>query len=135
MVGVIVISSPLERLAIPALASRLGGGSGIVPRDRPPAPSCTAAVGPTGSRARSVQLTARVRVGEGAYAGYAYSVGAQLIARVIRGQAAWGAAISTDFMLRHDRHGALADERDGHRVGAHAVARDAAGGVGGVEGQ
>ena len=27
----------------------------------------------------------------------------------------------------------LADERDGHRVGAHAVARDAAGGVGGVE--
>ena len=33
----------------------------------------------------------------------------------------------------HDRDGALADERDGHRVGAHAVARDAAGGVGGVE--
>src|SRR5215470_6236731 len=29
--------------------------------------------------------------------------------------------------------GALADERDGHRVGAHAVARDAAGGVGRVE--
>jgi hypothetical protein len=28
--------------------------------------------------------------------------------------------------------GALADERDPHRVGAHAVARDAAGGVGGV---
>jgi hypothetical protein len=32
----------------------------------------------------------------------------------------------------HDRDGALADERDGHRVGAHAVARDAAGGVGGA---
>ena len=29
----------------------------------------------------------------------------------------------------HDRHGALADQRDGHRMGAHAVARDAAGGV------
>jgi len=34
--------------------------------------------------------------------------------------------------LLHDRHGALADERDRHRVGAHAVARDAAGGVGGA---
>jgi hypothetical protein len=33
----------------------------------------------------------------------------------------------------HDRHGARTDERDGHRVGAHAVARDAAGGVGGDE--
>jgi hypothetical protein len=33
----------------------------------------------------------------------------------------------------HDGHGALADERDWHRVGAHAVARDAAGGVGGSE--
>src|SRR4030095_4718261 len=29
-----------------------------------------------------------------------------------------------------DRDGALTDERDGHRMGAHAVARDAAGGVG-----
>src|SRR5437773_8770151 len=35
--------------------------------------------------------------------------------------------------VRHDRHGALAHERDRHRVGAHAVARDAAGGVEGVE--
>ena len=35
--------------------------------------------------------------------------------------------------LRHDRDGTLADERDGHRVGADAVARDAAGGVGGAE--
>ena len=26
-------------------------------------------------------------------------------------------------------HGAFTDERDGHRVGAHGVARDAAGGV------
>jgi hypothetical protein len=34
----------------------------------------------------------------------------------------------------HDRDGALADERDRNRLGAHAVARDAAGGVGGVEG-
>jgi hypothetical protein len=32
----------------------------------------------------------------------------------------------------HDRDGTLADERDRHRVGAHALARDAAGGVGGV---
>jgi hypothetical protein len=30
------------------------------------------------------------------------------------------------------RHGALADKRDGHRVGAHAVARDPEGGVGGA---
>ena len=30
----------------------------------------------------------------------------------------------------YDWHGALAAERDGHRVGAHAVARDAEGGVG-----
>ena len=33
----------------------------------------------------------------------------------------------------HDRYGALADQRDGYRVGAHALARDAAGGVGGAE--
>ncbi len=31
-----------------------------------------------------------------------------------------------------DRDGALAHERDRHRVGAHALARDAAGGAGGV---
>jgi hypothetical protein len=29
--------------------------------------------------------------------------------------------------LLHDRDGALANERHGHRVGPHAVARDAAG--------
>src|SRR5947209_18019483 len=29
----------------------------------------------------------------------------------------------------HEGHGALADERDRHQVGTHAVARDAAGGV------
>jgi hypothetical protein len=33
----------------------------------------------------------------------------------------------------HDRHGALADERDRHRVGTQAVTRDAACGVGGVQ--
>jgi hypothetical protein len=32
-----------------------------------------------------------------------------------------------------DGDGALADERDGHRMGAHAVARDAAGRMGDVE--
>jgi hypothetical protein len=32
-----------------------------------------------------------------------------------------------------DRDGALPDERERHRMGADAVARDAAGGVGGVE--
>ena len=32
----------------------------------------------------------------------------------------------------HDRDGAFAHELDGLRLGAHAVARDAAGGVGGV---
>jgi hypothetical protein len=31
--------------------------------------------------------------------------------------------------LIHDRPGTQPDERDGHRVGAHAVACDAAGGV------
>jgi hypothetical protein len=36
-------------------------------------------------------------------------------------------------MARHDRHGTFADQRDRHRVGAHAVADGAAGGVGGVE--
>ena len=35
--------------------------------------------------------------------------------------------------LLHDWDGALAHERDGHRMGAHAVARDAAGGVGGAD--
>ena len=33
----------------------------------------------------------------------------------------------------HDRHGALANERDGHRVGADAVARDTAGGTGSAQ--
>jgi hypothetical protein len=36
------------------------------------------------------------------------------------------------FGFAHNGHGALANERDGHRMGAHAVARDAAGGVGGT---
>jgi hypothetical protein len=31
--------------------------------------------------------------------------------------------------LLHNRDGALAKERDGHRVGAHALAHDAAGGM------
>jgi hypothetical protein len=33
----------------------------------------------------------------------------------------------------HNRDGALADERDRHRVGTDAVAHDAAGGVGSAE--
>jgi hypothetical protein len=37
--------------------------------------------------------------------------------------------------LLHDGDGALADEREGHRVGAHAVACDAARGVGGASAQ
>src|SRR5262245_38709949 len=36
------------------------------------------------------------------------------------------------FEFAHNGHGALANERDGHGVGADAVARDAAGGMGGV---
>ena len=32
------------------------------------------------------------------------------------------------FVFAHNGHGALADEHDRHRVGAHALARDAAGG-------
>jgi hypothetical protein len=35
--------------------------------------------------------------------------------------------------LLHHRVEALAHQRDRHRVGAHAVARDAAGGVGGAQ--
>ena len=34
--------------------------------------------------------------------------------------------------LLHDRDGALTHERDGHGVGTDALARDAAGGVGGA---
>ena len=41
--------------------------------------------------------------------------------------------ISRDLL--HDWDGALVDERKRHRVGAHAVARDAAGGVGVEEGR
>jgi len=37
------------------------------------------------------------------------------------------------FGFAHNGHGTLPDERNGHRVGADAVARDAAGGVGGGE--
>ena len=33
----------------------------------------------------------------------------------------------------HNWHGALADQRDGHALGAHAVARDTAGGVRGAQ--
>ena len=33
----------------------------------------------------------------------------------------------------HDRDGALAHERDAHRMGAHAVARDTASGLGGAQ--
>jgi len=33
----------------------------------------------------------------------------------------------------YNRHGALSDERDRHRVGADAVARDVTGGVGGAD--
>ena len=36
--------------------------------------------------------------------------------------------------LAHNEAGALAHERDRHRVGAHALARDAAGGVARVSG-
>src|SRR6266567_8694934 len=40
-------------------------------------------------------------------------------------------ALARDVL--HDRDGALTDERDRRRMGAHAVACDAAGGVGGVD--
>jgi hypothetical protein len=43
----------------------------------------------------------------------------------------YGARLAGDVL--HHGHGALANERDRHRMGAHAVARDAAGGVGSVE--
>jgi hypothetical protein len=53
---------------------------------------------------------------------------------------AWSIRVTRDYDERcwqsdllHDRDGALAHERHRHRVGTDAVARDAAGGVGGVE--
>jgi hypothetical protein len=67
------------------------------------------------------------------------------IARIAVGMAHQGYESATHALRRtrmardllHDRDGALADERDGHRMGAHAVARDAAGGggAGGKAGQ
>jgi len=36
------------------------------------------------------------------------------------------------FVFAHNGHGALAQERDGDRLGVHAVACGPAGGVGGV---
>jgi len=42
----------------------------------------------------------------------------------------WRAGLARDVL--HDGDGALAHERNGHRVGAHTVARDAAGGLGGA---
>jgi len=65
-----------------------------------------------------------------------------LVAAVIGAVVSWwsttrsgDALCDPDSDLLHDRDGALAYERDRHRVGADAVARDAAGGAGGVEGQ
>jgi hypothetical protein len=40
------------------------------------------------------------------------------------------ARMACNVLCKRDR--ALAHERDGHRMGAHAMARDAAGGVGGA---
>jgi hypothetical protein len=59
--------------------------------------------------------------------------------QLLRAALGFGAALGfatcsmPSYHLLHDRHGTLADERDRHRMGAHAVARDAAGGMGGVE--
>src|SRR5215470_11154393 len=76
------------------------------------------------------------------------ALGAALMARLVvrhrprrRGDAPPGFRPATDPVRRprlardllHDRHGTLADECDWHRLGAHAVARDAAGGVGGAQ--
>jgi hypothetical protein len=61
--------------------------------------------------------------------------------RITVGMARQGYDLQTDPVRRarvaghvlHDRDGALTHERDGHRMGAHAVARDAAGSVEGVD--
>jgi len=63
------------------------------------------------------------------------------IGQVVVGMARQGYDLQTHALRRarlardllHDRGGILADERDGHRMGAHALACDAAGGVGGAE--
>ncbi len=65
------------------------------------------------------------------------------IGRVAVGMAHQGLRPPTDPLRReglardllHDRDGALADERDGHRMGAYAVARDASRGAEGVKEQ
>jgi hypothetical protein len=74
-----------------------------------------------------------------------YRVGFIFRIAVTRGEAASGSlrlkrwSTNSTSRLRllardvlHDRDGALAHERDRHGMGAHAVARDAAGGVGGA---
>src|SRR2546428_11168331 len=76
------------------------------------------------------------------------ALGAEVLARLLvrhrprcRGDAAPGLRPSTHALRRarlardvlHDRDGALANERDGHWMGADALARDAAGGVGCVD--
>jgi hypothetical protein len=59
-----------------------------------------------------------------------------LVAAVIGAVVSWwsttrsgDALCDPDSDLLHDRDGALAHERDRHRLGAHALARDAAGGA------
>jgi hypothetical protein len=51
-------------------------------------------------------------------------------------RAAWSGPVRRARLARdvlYDGDGTLAHERDRHRMGAHAVARDSAGGVGGVD--
>jgi hypothetical protein len=51
-----------------------------------------------------------------------------MISRWRRSRRAKAPRVAGDVL--HDRDGALAHERYGHRMGAHAVARDTAGGIG-----
>jgi len=54
-----------------------------------------------------------------------------MISRRRRSRRAKTPQVARDVL--HDRDGAFADERDRHRVGAHTVARGAAGGVGALK--
>jgi hypothetical protein len=56
-----------------------------------------------------------------------------LVVAVIGAQSFAGKICAQGLKTRHDWNGALADQRDRHRVGAHVLARDAAGGVGGAD--
>src|SRR5262249_46901867 len=118
----------------PAVGARAGGSADRIARAQPARPT------PASSSRVRWAPTSLVRP---------RSLGAPVLARLVgwyRARGHWDAPPrlrpSTDPVRRarvaghvlHDRDRAFAHERDGYRMGAHAVVRDAAGGVAGVEG-